>query len=938
MKALIAVMLLGLSASLSAYEKVGNSVVLHPRGGKEAAPKAVKVQVVAENIFRVVASPENDFSSRPSLIVEKSDWPSVPFRLQEKDGRLWINTRRLRAAVNGDGEVEFFDAEGRSLLKERAGGKRITPAVVMEEPTFHIQQLFESPDDEAFYGLGQHQYGWMNYKGKDVDLYQINIVAAVPFLVSSRKYGILWDNNSRTKFGDPEDYRPIDCFKLYDADGNPGALTAEYFADESFGRSILRQREKTISYADLDEIETFPSGFDRNHGSIRWSGALEAAESGLYHLRFYSSNYAKLWINDELVVDSWRVNWMPWARIVDVEMKAGERLPIRIEWIPNGGYIGLTAKGPQKELYSRSLSLFSEVADQIDYYFIHGRNMDEVIAGYRQITGKAPMMPKWAMGFWQCRQRYQTQEELLNVVKEFRRRRVPLDNIVQDWFYWPEDKWGDHDFDPVRFPDPEGMVRELHENLHAHIMISVWPKFYVGTENYEAFKKIGRLYMRNVEVGARDWVGQGYVSTFYDPYAEDARELFWKQVNDKLFSKGFDAWWLDATEPDIHSNLPHEEWRRRIGPTALGSASRYLNTYSLMNAKGIYEGQRRTKPDQRVFILTRSAYAGQQRFAAATWSGDIAARWHDMKTQIAAGLNFSLSGLPYWTMDIGGFSTERRFQEPSPEDLEEWREMLTRWYQFGAFCPLFRSHGEYPYREIYLIAPESHPAYRSIADVIHLRYRLMPYIYSLAGMVTHEDGTIMRALVMDFDDPAVREINDQYMFGPALLINPVTEFGARTRLVYLPSGSGWYDFYTGAYAPGGRAIEAAAPYEKMPIFVKAGTILPTGPALQYSDEKPADPLRLFVFAGADGQFKLYEDENVNYDYEKGEFAVIPMRWDEAKKTLTIGPRRGRFDGMLKRRTIEIVKIDPKTGRGVDFDAAPDKVIVYDGKKQTIKFR
>ncbi len=345
-----------------------------------------------------------------------------------------------------------------------------------------------------------------------------------------------------------------------------------------------------------------------------------------------------------------------------------------------------------------------------------------------------------------------------------------------------------------------------------------------------------------------------------------------------------------------------------------------------------------TDPLTGLIALTRSAYAGQQRFAAATWSGDIAARWHDMKTQIAAGLNFSLSGLPYWTMDIGGFSTERRFQEPSPEDLEEWREMLTRWYQFGAFCPLFRSHGEYPYREIYLIAPESHPAYRSIADVIHLRYRLMPYIYSLAGMVTHEDGTIMRALVMDFDDPAVREINDQYMFGPALLINPVTEFGARTRLVYLPSGSGWYDFYTGAYAPGGRAIEAAAPYEKMPIFVKAGTILPTGPALQYSDEKPADPLRLFVFAGADGQFKLYEDENVNYDYEKGEFAVIPMRWDEAKKTLTIGPRRGRFDGMLKRRTIEIVKIDPKTGRGVDFDAAPDKVIVYDGKKQTIKFR
>ncbi|MDZ7371742.1 MAG: PA14 domain-containing protein, partial [candidate division KSB1 bacterium] len=420
------------------------------------------------------------------------------------------------------------------------------------------------------------------YKGKDLDLYQLNIIAVVPFLVSSRNYGILWDNNSRSKFGDPDEYLPIDRLNLYDSEGKAGGLTVEYFADEAFSKPLLTQTERTISHANLEEWDNYPPGFDKNRGSIRWSGAIEAPESGVYDLRFFSSNYAKFWLNGELVVDSWRQNWMPWARMVRTTLRKGDKVPIRIEWVPNGGYIGLTVKGPRKAIYNRTLSLFSEVADQLDYYFIGGRNLDEVIAGYRYLTGKAPMMPKWAMGFWQCRQRYQSQQELLGVVEEFRRRNVPLDVIVQDWFYWPEDKWGDHDFDPARFPDPEGMVRGLHDELHARIMISVWPKFYVGTKNYEAFREKGWLYMRNVEKGERDWVGPGYVSTFYDPYSDGSRELYWRQINEKLFAKGFDTWWLDATEPDIHSNLEHYEWRRRIGPTALGSSSRYLNTYSLI--------------------------------------------------------------------------------------------------------------------------------------------------------------------------------------------------------------------------------------------------------------------------------------------------------------------------------------------------------------------
>jgi alpha-D-xyloside xylohydrolase len=579
------------------------------------------------------------------------------------------------------------------------------------------------------------------------------------------------------------------------------------------------------------------------------------------------------------------------------------------------------------------ISFFSVVGDQIDYYFIHGEKSDDLIRGYRTITGKAVMMPKWAMGLWQCRERYKSQEELLKMVKEFRQRGIPLDNIVQDWNYWPEDKWGSHEFDSKRFPDAKAMVEELHEDLNTRLMISVWPKFYEGIEHYEEFREKGWLYMRNIEKRQKDWIGPGYVSTFYDPYAEGARRLFWKQINEKLFSLGIDAWWLDATEPDIQSNLSLPEWHRRIGPTALGSAERYLNTYSLMNAKGIYEGQRQTEVDKRVFILTRSAFAGQQRYAAATWSGDVASRWEDLKNQIPAGLNFCLSGLPYWTTDIGGFAVEPRYEKPNKEDLAEWRELNTRWFQYGTFTPLFRVHGQFPFREMYNIAPQNHPAYQTMLAYDKLRYRLMPYIYSLTGMVTLEDYTIMRALVMDFGkDPKVLNIADQFMFGPSLLINPVTDYQVRSRAVYLPESAGWYEFKTGKFYQGAQTITAKAPYTDMPIFVKAGSLLPFGPEIHYSDEKPADPIVLYVYTGDNACFNLYEDENINYNYEKGLYAIIPINYNEKKKQLTFEQRQGEFPGMLKERTFRIVWITPENQQALDVDAAGDEVVTYRGEK------
>jgi alpha-D-xyloside xylohydrolase len=922
----------------SEYKKLSDGVMIKLRSEKPTDPGLIKIQVCSDNIIHVTATQDKKISDRSSLMVDRTIWEPVLWSLKEDSNEIVLSTSKVTAKIHREkGTIAFYNANGELILEEKPqDSKIITSAKVMGEKTHHIQQIFNSAESEAFYGLGQHQNNIMNYKGQDVDLWQYNIVVAVPFLVSSKNYGILWDNNSRTKFGDIRDFESLSSLKLFDKEGKEGGLTAEYFSEPDFKSLIVSRIEPEIEYEFIDVHDTFPENFNTNTGSIRWSGEIESKESGVYKFRLYSSSYTKMWLNGELVVNAWRQNWLPWTYLLRLPMEAGKRYSIKIEWIPNGGFTGLKYLGPEKELYKNSLSIYSEVADQIDYYFIYGENLDEVIHGYREITGKAPMMPKWAMGLWQCRQRYQTQEELLSVVKEFRKRKIPLDNIVQDWFYWEEDKWGSHEFDSTRYPNPEGMVKELHDDLKTHIMISVWPKFYVGTEHYNQFKEKGWLYMRNVEKGQKDWVGPGYVSTFYDPYSKGARDLYWEQINEHLFSKGFDAWWLDCTEPDIQSNLSLAETLLRMHPTAIGTAARCRNTYSLMNARGVYESQRETKPDQRVFILTRSAFPGQQRYSAATWSGDVAARWYDLEAQIPAGLNFCLSGIPYWTTDVGGFAVEPRYMDAKGEDLAEWRELMTRWFQFAAFCPLFRVHGEYPYREMFYVAPENHPAYQSMLYYDKLRYRLMPYIYSLTGMVTHRDYTIMRALVMDFgNDPQVLNIGNQYMFGPALLINPVTEYKARTRQVYLPKGTGWYELKSSKYFTGGQTILASAPYTDIPIFVKEGSIIPFGPEVQYSTEKPVEPLILYIYTGNDAYFELYEDENVNYNYEKGLLSIIPFKYDEKTRVLTIGKRQGGFPGMLKERTIHVIWVYKGRNVKLDFNIKGDEILNYDGSEKSV---
>jgi len=925
---------------MTPYERTDNGVIIRLDDDSFRPGQAVRLIVVNERIIRVSSVPFGEFPETTSLMAVERPDANMEFTIEKGAGHVTLSTSLLSAEVSLlTGAVSFTDNDGTLFLTEKEdGGRSFMPVMAMGEKGYTIRQQFESYPDEAIYGLGANQTSFMNLKGKDADLFQYNTLAVVPFIISNRNYGILWDNNSRTKYGDIRDWNELSSLKLYDSQGAENGLTATY-ADRKTGKQVFTTRnEREISYQFIPDLAGFPEGFNPGEGKVTWEGAFETDTTGVFKFMFNSAGYARLWIDGRLLFDRWRQCWNASASYFTLNLEQGRRYPLKIEWIPDGGesYIALRYLTPLDDDEQQRISFWSEVADQIDYYFISGENMDEVISGYRTVTGKAPVMPEWAMGFWQSRQRYTNQEELLDVVREYRKRNIPFDNIVLDWQYWPADKWGDHQFDVTRFPDPDGMIRTLHDDLNARIMISVWPKYYVGTENYEAMKSKGYLYMRNVEMERRDWIG--YLSTFYDAFNADARTAFWNQINIALYSRGIDAWWLDATEPDITSNLPMEERKAMMNPTALGSADRYFNAYSLVQAQGVYEGQRATDPENRVFILTRSAFAGLQRYSAANWSGDIAARWHDMAAQIPCGLNMSMSGIPWWTMDIGGFSVESRYHNPSPADLDEWRELMTRWHQYGAFVPLFRSHGEFPFREIYNTAPDNHIAYKTMVEYNRLRYRLMPYIYSLAGQAWLNDYTIMRGLTMDFSlDTEVFDIADQYMFGPSLMVNPVTEYKARSRNVYLPSAYGWYDVRTGRHYAGGTVIEADAPYEWMPLFAREGSLIPTGPDIQYTGEKEADPLTLWVYAGADGAFELYEDEGDNYNYEDGAYTLIPLTWNEAERTLTIGKREGEYRGMLHERTINVIMVSENKAVKLDFGRPPDKSVKYSGEEIKVRF-
>jgi alpha-D-xyloside xylohydrolase len=887
----------------------------------------IKVQVCAEDIIRVACSRDPGFFERESLMLAVR--PSVPgnWSLAVDGGRATVSAGRVQARMDlASGDVSFLDASGNLVLGEKPGSRTLETAQVQGCATFHVRQEWSPDPGESLYGLGQNQLGLLDIKGYDLDLWQHNGTVAVPFLVSSRGYGILWDNDSFTRFGDLREFEPVPTAQLLDSDGRPGGLTESCYAGTGFGRLVGRRTVSRVDIAIPDAVKRpnraiNPALPAEGGCSMRWEGYIVPSESGPHLFETFSNGGIRLWLDDRLVMDHWRQGWLPWKEDARVALQAGRRCRVRLEWTRDEGMptVRLLWKAPTRDA---ATSLWSEVGGGTDYYFVYGPAIDAVISGYRRLTGAAPMMPAWAFGLWQSRERYETQQQSLEVVKGFRSRGIPFDNIVQDWRYWPEGTWGSHDFDPVRFPDPDGWIREIHA-LHAHVMISVWGKYDVGTANFEEMRRRGFLYERNLAEGTVDWLGERY--TFYDAFNAGARGLLWEQVERKLFRRGVDAWWMDATEPDLRPTPTLDGQRDYANPTALGPGSRVLNAYPLLNSSAIYMGQRAAAPGQRVFILTRSGFAGQQRYAAATWSGDSSSTWTAMRKQITAGLGFSLSGLPYWTMDSGGFSVPSRFSaaEPSPADLDEWRELNTRWFEFATFVPLLRSHGQFPFREMWQFGGDGSPAYRAQLRFDRLRYRLLPYIYSMGGAVTREGGTMMRALVMDFPaDPRAREVADEYMFGPALLVSPVTGYRERSREVYLPGAGDWYELSSGKAAGAGRTVAAAAPYDWIPVYARAGSIIPFGPEVSYTGERPADPITLYVYAGADGAFTLYEDDGQTYGYERGEFALIPIRWSDAARTLSIGARSGSFPGVLADRDFDVVLVSPEQPAGFPTDRAP----------------
>lgn len=552
----------------------------------------------------------------------------------------------------------------------------------------------------------------------------------------------------------------------------------------------------------------------------------------------------------------------------------------------------------------------SQAGEGVDYFLFAGPDVDQVIGAYRQLTGAASLLPRWAWGLWQSKERYGSQAELLGVAAEYRRLGIPLDAVVQDWQYWPEGRWGSHEMDPARYPDPKAMLDTLHRQ-HLHSIVSVWPRLDVGLENTKALDAIGGLYPKtypNVYPA-----GEG---RWYDAFSPKARALYWKQISDRLGKVGFDGYWLDGSEAELGGH-----WGEMAEVnTAAGSGALLYNAYPLQHTTAVHDGMAADYPAKRPLLLTRSAWAGQQRNGAFTWSGDVSGRWDVFAKQIPAGVNFSMTGNPFWSADIGGFFGG------SPKD-PAYQELFTRWLQFAVFNPMFRIHGTGEGKEVYSF-PES--ARGPLLDAVALRYRLLPFLYAQSWQVADRGASFLYPVGMVFpEDRAAQDLRDQYLFGRNLLISPVIEPGATSRAVYLPKGTEWIDFWTGTRHQGGAKLQVAAPIGQIPVQVAAGTILPLGSPVQYADQSPDRPIELRVYRGADGRFTLYDDAGDGQGWRRGERATTDLALDDKAGTLTIGARQGSYPGMAKTRRFRVVAVAPGVGTGLAEGAGRE--VVYDGR-------
>jgi alpha-D-xyloside xylohydrolase len=799
--------------------------------------------------------------------------PVPQFRFSETEQALRLSTSMITAAFDKQtGVVTYSDRSGKIFLSEKAGTRKLIPAVVSGERCFVAEQGFDSPANEYLFGLGQFQDGHYNLKNITRRLTQVNTQIAIPFLYSSRGYGLLWHQYGLTDF-------------------NPGNNT------------VPLSKKDTAAGAKAEVEVTTTSGTQRvSRQQVVYNGKFNVDREGDYSMMLDLGNMESrhlLIIDGQPQIDQSN-GWLPPAASKLVHLKAGEHTVQVV--CKSSNTPSLSWKLAGEETMFRSPH-----AKELNYTVFYGSNADEVIAGYRDLSGNVPMLPLWAYGFWQCRERYTSGNHLVQTVEEFRKRKLPVDVIVQDWQYWGKYGWGVPKFDEANYPDPDKFISRLHE-LNAHFSVSVW-------ENLDKKSIVAKEYIdKNLYIPNSPWI---------DIYNPETRITHWNALNKNLFSYGVDSWWMDATEPENDALTGKQ--------TYFGPGDFYRLTYPLLVSQAVYEGQRNTSQQKRVAILTRSAFAGQQRYGTINWSGDIGWDWDAFKRQIVAGLNYNLTGMPYWTTDIGGFFRPGRGQYTDPA----YQEILTRWFQWGAFNVIFRLHGYQTETEPWKYGEVVEGNMRSM---LNLRYRLMPYIYSEAWQVSRNASTMMRPLIMDFgkDTMAIRQAY-QYMFGKSMLVAPVTKAGITETDVYLPAAAGWFDFWTGRRFNGAQTIKTAAPLDKIPVFVKAGSIIPLGKLMQHTGEKAMDTLEIRVYKGDNAVFNLYEDEGDNYNYEKGKYSLIPFKWNEKTQALTIGAMQNNYAGALRKRVFRIVWVSEGKAVG-SAEAASDKVITYTGKTIAIKAR
>ena len=765
---------------------------------------------------------------------------SVRLKKNSADGKTVFSTKEMTITVDPqDKVVTIADACGKVVFK--ATGHELKEASVQGEATLEATLTLDSPQDEYLYGLGQFQDGFLNVKGLTRRLTQVNTQISIPFLLSSKGYGILWNNYGLT------DFNPADNKVVMER-----------------GTSEGEERRVNVTSTEGGRWET------RRDNNFKAS--VEIPEDGRYAVLLdvgqKMARRHNLSIDGETVADL-RNSWLPPTTTVIVNLTAGTHM-----------FNAELERGDSPVLYFRKIednTVFrSPVAECVDYTVFTG-SADKVIASYREATGEAPMLPSWALGYIHCRERFHSQEELLATARRFREEQIPIDLIVQDWQYWGKYGWNAMKFDEEFYPDPTEMVAELHD-MDMKLMLSVWSKIDPASEVGKEAQERGFFIPE---------------TTWIDFFDTEAAGFYWDNFSSRLLPVRIDAWWQDATEPE-NDDL---EGRRIMKGSEPGE--KYRNIYPNMVNKTVYEGLRKDDPERRAMIFTRSGFSGIQKYGAVLWSGDVGNDWQTLRYQIAAGLGFMASGLPWWTYDAGGFFRPRD-QYSNPEYIER----LIRWVQAGTFLPLMRVHGYMSNTEPWNYGPD---AQRIITDYIRLRYKLMPYIYSEAAQVTFEGSTFMRPFVFDFpgDQEALKQ-DGSYMFGKSILVSPVTDGGVSQWRVYLPENqAGWYDWWTGKKHDGGEYVNAEVDIETIPVYVKGGSIVPTGPDRQHVAQKVDGPVVFNVYPGADASFTLYEDEGTNYNYEGGAYSTITLDWNDAGRCLTIGRRSGSFEGMEKERTFSV---------------------------------